>query len=73
MQREEFTLKSQHDQIELGVSLRVPSGGPRGILQLVHGMAEHRERYHDFMDYCAERGFVVVIHDHRGHGASVVS
>lgn len=73
MQREEFTLKSQHDNLELGVSLRIPSGKPRGILQLVHGMAEHRERYHDFMDYCAEQGFVVIIHDHRGHGASVKS
>lgn len=73
MQREEFTLKSQHDSLELGVSLRIPTGNPRGILQLVHGMAEHRERYHDFMDYCVEQGFVVIIHDHRGHGASVRS
>lgn len=73
MQREEFTLKSQHDELELGVSLRIPAGKPHGILQLVHGMAEHRERYHDFMDYCAEQGLVVIIHDHRGHGASVRS
>lgn len=73
MQREEFTIKSQHDNLELGVSLRLPAGEPRGILQLVHGMAEHRERYHDFMDYCANQGFVVIIHDHRGHGASVES
>lgn len=73
MQREEFTIKSQHDNLELGVSLRIPDGQPRGILQLVHGMAEHRERYHDFMDYCAEQDLVVIIHDHRGHGASVKS
>lgn len=73
MQREEFTIKSQHDNLDLGVSLRIPAGKPRGILQLVHGMAEHRERYHDFIDYCAEQGFVVIIHDHRGHGASVRS
>lgn len=72
MQREEFTIKSQHDNLELGTSLRIPSQ-PRGILQLVHGMAEHRERYHDFMDYCAEQGLIVIIHDHRGHGTSVRS
>lgn len=72
MQSEEFTLKSQHDGLDLGVSLRIPVH-PIGILQLVHGMAEHRERYHDFMNYCAEQGFVVMIHDHRGHGASVKS
>lgn len=72
MKVEGFTVKSQHDGLELGVSLRIPEQ-PVGILQLVHGMAEHRERYHDFMDYCAEQGFVVLIHDHRGHGASVKS
>lgn len=70
--REEFTLKSTHDGLKLGASLRFPEN-PRGILQLVHGMAEHRERYHDFMDFCAEQGLVVIIHDHRGHGASVKS
>ncbi len=70
MQKEEFTLKSNHDGLELGVSLRIPER-PVGILQLVHGMAEHRERYHEFMDFCAEQGLVVIIHDHRGHGASV--
>lgn len=72
MKKEELTLVSDFDGLELGVSLRIPER-PRGILQLVHGMAEHRERYHDFMDYCAERGLIVAIHDHRGHGASVKS
>lgn len=70
MKREELTIKSNFDQLELGVSIRIPEH-PKGILQLVHGMAEHRERYHDFMDYCVEHGLVVIIHDHRGHGASV--
>ena len=70
IQREETTIVSQHDGLELGVSLRIPEK-PVGILQLVHGMAEHRERYHDFMDYCADQGLIVLIHDHRGHGASV--
>ncbi len=72
MTKEEFTLKSRQDDLELGVSLRIPEH-PLGIIQLVHGMAEHRERYHDFMDYLAEQGYVVIIHDHRGHGASVKS
>lgn len=69
MAKEEFVLKSEFDGIELGASLRAPAS-PVGVLQLVHGMAEHRERYHEFMDYCAEQGLVVAIHDHRGHGAS---
>ncbi len=66
----ETTLESQHDGLNLSLSLRVPEH-PKGILQLVHGMAEHKERYHEFMDYCAEHGYIVAIHDHRGHGASV--
>lgn len=70
MHREEITIKSNYDNLELGVSLRIPEH-PTGILQLVHGMAEHRERYHDFMDYCAEQGLITIIHDHRGHGASI--
>lgn len=72
MKREEITIRSNRDGLDLGVSIRIPKH-PTGILQLVHGMAEHRERYHDFMDYCAEHGLVVIIHDHRGHGASVKS
>lgn len=72
MQREELKTKSNYDGLELGVSIRIPEH-PTGILQLVHGMAEHRERYHDFMDYCAEQGLVVIIHDHRGHGASIAT
>ena len=40
----------------------------RAIIQLVHGMCEHKERYIPFMEYLAEQGFVTVIHDHRGHG-----
>lgn len=71
-QKEEFTLKSNYDGLDLGVSLRI-SADSKGIIQLVHGMAEHRERYHDFMDYLAEHGYVVIIHDHRGHGASVAT
>lgn len=72
MKHEETTIKSNRDNLELGVSIRIPEH-PTGILQLVHGMAEHRERYHDFMNYCAEQGLVTIIHDHRGHGASVTS
>lgn len=70
--KEELTIKSNYDGLELGLSIRTPDK-PTGVIQLVHGMAEHRERYFDFMDYCAEEGLATVIHDHRGHGDSVVS
>lgn len=44
---------------------------PKGIIQLVHGMAEHIDRYDEFARYLASHGFVVCGHDHIGHGGSV--
>lgn len=44
---------------------------PRAVVQFVHGMCEHKERYEDTMRFLAEHGYACVIHDHRGHGASV--
>ena len=44
---------------------------PRGIVQLLHGMAEHIERYDEFARFLVSQGFIVVGHDHLGHGHSV--
>lgn len=48
-----------------------PSGQPKAIVQIVHGIAEHIDRYDDFAAYLAENGYVVVGEDHLGHGKSV--
>ena len=45
----------------------------QGVVQLVHGMAEHIMRYDDFARFLAGEGFVVCGHDHLGHGQSVAS
>lgn len=45
----------------------------RGVFQLVHGMAEHGERYEGFAEYLCERGFAVYIHEHVGHGGSAAN
>ena len=44
---------------------------PRGLIQLVHGMSEHVERYVDFAAYLCSQGFAVCANDHVGHGKSV--
>lgn len=44
---------------------------PKGVVQLVHGMAEHIDRYDEFARFLASRGFAVCGHDHIGHGGSV--
>ena len=49
-----------------------PEGKALGVVQLVHGIAEHVERYDAFARFLNERGFVVVAEDHMGHGQSVV-
>ncbi len=49
------------------------SGEYVGILQIVHGMVEYIARYDDFARYMADHGWLVVGHDHLGHGESVVS
>ena len=46
---------------------------PVAVLQLVHGMVEYIERYDEFATFMAEHGYVVVGHDHIGHGHSVES
>ncbi|WP_297788871.1 alpha/beta fold hydrolase [uncultured Anaerococcus sp.] len=44
---------------------------PKAVVQLVHGMSEHGGNYMDFANYLNDRGYAVVIHDHRGHGKSL--
>lgn len=43
----------------------------KGVLQLVHGMLEYIERYHELAEYMAQEGYFVIGHDHLGHGDSV--
>lgn len=43
-------------------------GCARGILLVLHGLAEHSGRYHRFARAMAARGYHVYAHDHRGHG-----
>ena len=48
-----------------------PDGEPIGVIQLVHGIAEHIERYDDFAAYLNHLGFLVIAQDHMGHGKSI--
>ena len=64
-------LTSKQDGLKLHVLLMEPEGEPKGIVQIVHGMAEHKERYEPFMEMLCKHGYISVIHDHRGHGKSI--
>ncbi len=41
-----------------------------GLIQIVHGMWEHTDRYRDFAEYFVNNGYVVAIHNHLGHGSA---
>ena len=68
-----LTLSSAYDNLPLSVLVIAPESAPKGIIQLVHGMAEHKNRYEEMMTFFAENGYVCVCHDHRGHGESLKS
>ena len=44
---------------------------PKALVQIVHGMAEHKERYNDLIKFLNGYGYTVIISDLRGHGLSV--
>lgn len=48
-----------------------PQGQPKAVLQLVHGIAEHIERFEPVIRFFNELGYVVVAEDHMGHGKSI--
>lgn len=50
-----------------------PDLSPRAVVQLVHGMSEHVERYTPFAEFLVAHGFVVCANDHVGHGKTACS
>ena len=69
-----FIMVSDCDGLPLSLCMALPDDEqPVALVQLAHGMAEHKERYLPFMEYLAQHGYASVINDHRGHGASVRS
>jgi alpha-beta hydrolase superfamily lysophospholipase len=71
---EDFFLKAE-DNTQVFVYSWLPDLGVRikGVLQIVHGMAEHAGRYHDFAKHLASYGYAVFANDHRGHGKTAGS
>nr|WP_296480228.1 alpha/beta hydrolase [uncultured Acetatifactor sp.] len=73
MIKEEFYFDSRDGKSRLhGVRYRPEEGrSVRGIVQIVHGMAEYVERYEEFAAFLTAEGYVVTGEDHLGHGKSV--
>lgn len=45
----------------------------KAIVQIIHGMVEYIDRYDEFATFLANNGFLVIGHDHLGHGLSVIN
>ena len=67
----DFTFPSSSGQNDIHCRLWTPEGAVRGVVQMVHGVAEHIGRYHDFAVFLTQHGFAAVGDDHLGHGLSV--
>lgn len=72
--KEYFTFLSSDKKTKIhGVTWTPESGEYTAVLQICHGMTEYVERYQEFAAYMTEHGYLVVGHDHLGHGDSVRS
>jgi alpha-beta hydrolase superfamily lysophospholipase len=67
-----FTLRAD-DGVELFVYAWEPDEKPRGVVQIVHGMAEHALRYADTAKVLVDAGWAVFAADNRGHGRTAAS
>lgn len=67
MERKSFYL-TMTDGHEVFVRCFHPAIPVIGHVHILHGMAEHSERYEYFASTLCEQGYVVSAHDHRGHG-----
>lgn len=71
MKEENIKIISNQDSLELDCLLVKPNKEIKAIVEIAHGMNEHKERYIDFMKFLAKNGYASFIHDHRGHGKSI--
>jgi len=67
---ESLAVASATGQGFLQADLFKPADEPRFGLLIVHGMADHRRRYHEVAVWFAARGAVVLTYDQAGHGDS---
>ncbi|MFD1722055.1 alpha/beta fold hydrolase [Amnibacterium endophyticum] len=71
MEHDDATLPSPADGLALAVHTWRPAGDPHGAVQIAHGVAEFAERYDRLATELTRAGWLVVAHDHRGHGGSI--
>lgn len=66
-----FSFQSKLDNVPIHGICMIPEK-PVAILQMVHGMSEHKGRYVSYMKSMAKKGYITLMHDNRGHGNSII-
>lgn len=66
MEKTDFTFKGIDGKTIYAT--KISAKEEKAVIQIAHGMAEHRKRYFGFATFLAASGYTVYIHDHRGHG-----
>ncbi|WP_295698544.1 alpha/beta fold hydrolase [Helicobacter mastomyrinus] len=69
------TFISNKDNLRIFYDVYMPSHSLESpiVVQIAHGMVEHKGRYEWVGTHLAKAGYVVVINDHRAHGKSIDS
>lgn len=74
MIKNESTFLSSDKKTNIHVITCLPKDGKyTRIFQMIHGMFEYIERYLPFFEYLTKKGYIIVGHDHLGHGQSINS
>ena len=74
MIKNDITFLSSNKKTNIHAIICQPKNGQfTRIIQIIHGICEYIERYLPFIEYLATKGFIVVGHDHLGHGQSIKS
>lgn len=69
MKHRESTFKEPKG-LNLHYQYWLPDQNPKAVLLIVHGLAEHRGRYMNLVNYFVPKGYAVCGFDYRGHGKS---
>lgn len=69
----EFSFNSSTGENKIYACKCLPDGEPRAVIQIAHGVGDYTGRYREFMEYMADKGFVVAGNDHLGHGKNITS
>ncbi|MCD8206104.1 MAG: alpha/beta hydrolase [Clostridia bacterium] len=65
---EDIYFDSEDKKSEVHATVWRPEGKPKGIIQIIHGMAEYGGRYAPTAEFFVENGYLVGADDHLGHG-----